>query len=99
MPWRLAYDTDEFVDATVLIAILGLRSGTLRQSAPVSLGYVRSFVGCSIPDGMCLAFSAIGSALSPDYSYAISQQDNLDHEREKVDMARTYEPSPADTAK
>jgi hypothetical protein len=42
---------------------------------------------------------AIGSALSPDYSYSINQQDYLDHEREKVEMSRSYEPNPADTAK
>jgi hypothetical protein len=42
---------------------------------------------------------AIGSALSPDYSYSINQQDHLDHEREKVELARSYEPSPADTSK
>ncbi len=44
-------------------------------------------------------FIAIGSALSPDYSYSISQQDYLDYEREKVEMARIYEPNPADTSK
>lgn len=42
---------------------------------------------------------AIGSALSPDYAYSITQQDNLDHEREKMEMSRSYEPNPADTSK
>lgn len=42
---------------------------------------------------------AIGSALSPDYSYSINTQDNLDHEREKAEMSRSYEPNPADTSK
>ena len=46
-----------------------------------------------------IVFIAIGSALSPDYSYSITQQDNLNHEREKVAMSRNYEPSPADTSK
>jgi len=41
----------------------------------------------------------IGSALSPDYTYSINQQDFLDYEREKVEMSRTYEPNPADTSK
>jgi hypothetical protein len=41
---------------------------------------------------------AIGSALSPDYSYSISQQDYLDQEREKVELSRGYEPNPADTS-
>ena len=43
--------------------------------------------------------AAIGSALSPDYSYSITQQDHLNHEREKNEMSRTYEPNPADTSK
>ena len=97
--WRLAYVTDErirSIDATVSIAILGLRSGTLRQSATVSIGYVRLLIDL---EGSVFCLLAIGSALSPDYSYAISQQDNLDHEREKIEMSRTYEPSPAETAK
>ena len=42
---------------------------------------------------------AIGSALSPDYSYSTNQQDHADHEREKAEMSRSYEPNPADTAK
>ena len=99
MPWRLAYVTDErirYVDATAPITILGLRSGTVRQSATMSIGYVRRLIDLG---GNVFCLLAIGSALSPDYSYAISQQDNLDHEREKVEMSRTYEPSPAETAK
>jgi len=46
-----------------------------------------------------LFFIAIGSALSPDYSYSITQQDNLNHEQEKIEMSRIYEPNPADTSK
>ncbi|CAF4788235.1 unnamed protein product, partial [Rotaria sp. Silwood2] len=46
-----------------------------------------------------LVLIAIGSALSPDYAYSITQQDYLDHEREKVEMSRSYEPNPADTSK
>ncbi len=42
---------------------------------------------------------AIGSALSPDYSYSITEQDNINHEREKIEMSRRYEPNPADTSK
>ncbi|CAF4069276.1 unnamed protein product, partial [Rotaria sp. Silwood2] len=45
-----------------------------------------------------LVLIAIGSALSPDYAYSITQQDYLDHEREKVEMSRSYEPNPADTS-
>ena len=41
----------------------------------------------------------IGSALSPDYSYSLNQQDYLDQEREKAEMSRVYEPNPADTTK
>jgi hypothetical protein len=49
---------------------------------------------------MLFSFSiAIGSALSPDYSYSITQQDNLDHEQERIEMSRSYEPNPADTSK
>ena len=46
-----------------------------------------------------LILLAIGSALSPDYAYSITQQDHLNHEREKVEMSRGYEPNPADTSK
>jgi hypothetical protein len=42
---------------------------------------------------------AIGSALSPDYSSSITEQDNINHEREKIEMSRRYEPNPADTSK
>ncbi|CAF3021990.1 unnamed protein product, partial [Rotaria sp. Silwood2] len=45
-----------------------------------------------------LVLIAIGSALSPDYAYSITQQDYLDHEREKVEMSRSYESNPADTS-
>ncbi|CAF0782285.1 unnamed protein product, partial [Didymodactylos carnosus] len=41
--------------------------------------------------------SAIGSALSPDYSYSINAQDNIDYERERVELQRGYEPNPVDT--
>lgn len=43
--------------------------------------------------------SAIGGALSPDYSYSINQQESLDYERERAEMTRSYEPNPADTTK
>ncbi|CAF5215591.1 unnamed protein product, partial [Rotaria magnacalcarata] len=39
--------------------------------------------------------TAIGSALPPDYAYSITRQDHLNDEREKVEMSRSYEPSPA----
>ena len=42
---------------------------------------------------------AIGSALPPDYSYSINQQDSLNHERERVEMSRVYEPNPVDTSR
>jgi len=60
--------------------------------ALASRAYDPELFGKALP---CL--TAIGSALSPDYSYSFNQQDNLDHEREKIEMSRIYEPSPADT--
>ena len=42
--------------------------------------------------------SAIGSALPPDYSYTTTLQDNIKHEREKTELARSYEPNPVDTS-
>ncbi|CAF3538671.1 unnamed protein product [Rotaria sordida] len=61
--------------------------------ALASRAYDPELFGKALP---CL--SAIGSALSPDYSYSINQQDHLDHEREKAEMSRIYEPNPTDTS-
>ncbi|CAF2039726.1 unnamed protein product, partial [Rotaria magnacalcarata] len=60
--------------------------------ALASRAYDPELFGKALP---CL--SAIGSALSPDYSYSINQEDLLDHEREKVELSRSYEPNPVDT--
>ncbi|CAF4829750.1 unnamed protein product, partial [Rotaria sp. Silwood1] len=61
--------------------------------ALASRAYDPELFGKALP---CL--TAIGSALSPDYAYSITQQDNLNHEREKVEMSRSYEPNPTDTS-
>ena len=46
---------------------------------------------------MRLFFIAIGSALSPDYAYSSTHEEHLEHEREKFEMDRPYEPKPVDT--
>ncbi|CAF1123978.1 unnamed protein product [Adineta steineri] len=58
-----------------------------------SRAYDPELFGRALP---CL--TAIGSALSPDYSYSFTQQDYIDHEREKIEMSSHYEPNPIDTS-
>ncbi|CAM4882414.1 unnamed protein product [Rotaria socialis] len=58
--------------------------------ALASRAYDPELFGKALP---CL--TAIGSALPPDYAYSITRQDYLNDEREKVEMSRSYEPSPA----
>ncbi|UJR09568.1 hypothetical protein I4U23_013803 [Adineta vaga] len=61
--------------------------------ALASRDYDPELFGKALP---CL--TAIGSALSPDYSYSSSQDDRLDDEQEKLEMNRPYEPKPTDTS-
>ncbi|CAF1381800.1 unnamed protein product, partial [Adineta ricciae] len=60
--------------------------------ALASRDYDPELFGKALP---CL--TAIGSALSPDYAYPSTHEEHLEHEREKFEMERPYEPKPVDT--